>query len=215
MGSRRISKGLLPIRTENESKGIRRRVLPSRTELVVKLPVKGGTTISEGITEKQEIQEGIYLAGVMTEVQGGYVITSIANTTSGEVEMDEPVLEMTEIEPGTGEPFQEETVGDRPPNRAQEVLQRLRLEHLNQEEREQVVRTCAAYRDIFHLPGEPLTSTTAVKHEIHMEPGIEPVNVKPYRQPETQNAEIRKQVEEMRRGGIITESNPPRTAISP
>lgn len=137
------------------------------------------------------------------------MITSIANTTSGEVEIDEPVLEMTEIEPGTGEPFQEETVGDRPPNRAQEVLQRLRLEHLNKEEREQVVRTCAAYQDIFHLPGEPLTSTTAVKHEIRMEPGVEPVNVKPYRLPETQKVEIRKQVEELRRGGIITESNSP------
>jgi len=100
-GSRRISKGLSSIRTESESKGIRRLVLPSRTELVVRLPVKGGTTISEGITDKQEIQEGIYLAGAMTKVQGGYEITSIANTTSGEVEIDEPVLEMTEIEPGT------------------------------------------------------------------------------------------------------------------
>jgi transposase InsO family protein len=116
---------------------------------------------------------------------------------------------MSEIEPGAGEPFQEETVGDRPPDRAQEVLQRLRLEHLNQEERQQVVRTCAAYQDIFHLPGEPLTSTTAVKHEIRMEPGVEPVNVKPYRLPETQKAEIRKQVEELKRGGIITESNSP------
>ena len=78
-GSRRVSKELSPIRTESESKGIRRLVLPSRAELVVRLPVKGVTTISEGITDRQEIQEGIYLAGAMTKVQGGYVITSIAN----------------------------------------------------------------------------------------------------------------------------------------
>jgi hypothetical protein len=91
----------------------------------------------------------------MTKVQGGYVITSIANTTSGEVEIDEPVIEMTEIEPGAGEPFQEETTGDRPPNRAQEVLQRLRLEHLNEEGREQVVRMCAAYQDIPLARGTP------------------------------------------------------------
>jgi hypothetical protein len=134
-GDRRIRKGLSPIRMESEPKGIRRLVLPSRTELVVRLPVKGGTTISEGITEKREIQEGIYLAGAVTKVQGGYAITSIANTTSGEVEIDEPVLELTETEPGTGEPFQEGNGGDIPPNRTQEVLQRLRLEHLNKEER--------------------------------------------------------------------------------
>jgi hypothetical protein len=173
------------------------------------LAVKGGTTISEGITEKQKIQEGIYLAWAVTGVQGGYAITSIPNTASGEVEIYEPVLELTGTEPGTEEPYQEGNGEDRPPNRTQEVLQRLRLEHLNKDEREQVMRTCAAYQDIFHLPGEPLTSTTAVKHEIRMEPGVEPVKVKPYRLPESQKVEIRKQVEELRRGGIITESNSP------
>jgi len=52
-----------------------------------------------------------------------------------------------------------------------------------------------------------LNSTTAVRHEIRIQPGFEPVNVKPYRLPETQKQEVRRQVEELRRGGIITESN--------
>ena len=154
-GSCRISKRMSPIRMESEPKGIRRLVLPGRTELVVRLPVKEGTTISEGITEKREIRERSYLAGAMTKVQRGYVVTSIINTTSGEVEIDEPVLEMVEIEPGTVEPSQEETVRDKPPLRTQEVLQRLRLEHLSKEEREQVVRTCADYQDISLARGTP------------------------------------------------------------
>jgi hypothetical protein len=89
------------------------------------------------------------------------------------------------------------------------VLKLLRLEHLNDEERKQVEKTCAAYQDIFHLPGEVLTNTTAVRHEIRIEPGIEPINVKPYRLSETQKQEVRRQVEELRWAGIIIESSSP------
>jgi hypothetical protein len=38
-------------------------------------------------------------------------------------------------------------------------------------------------------------------------PGTEPVNTRPYRLPEAQKQKVRKQVEELKRGGIITESN--------
>ena len=54
-----------------------------------------------------------------------------------------------------------------------------------------------------------LSSTTAVSHEISLEPGTEPVNVKPYRLQETQKQEDRRQVDKHRRGEIITESNSP------
>ena len=80
---------------------------------------------------------------------------------------------------------------------------------MNDEERKQVEKTRAAYEDIFHLPGEALTSTTAVKHEIRIQSGVDPVNVKPYRLPEAQKQKVTKQVEELKRGGIITESNSP------
>ena len=63
-GSNKISKRLSPINTEGRTKGVRRLVLPSRTELMFRLPVKGGAHICEGITEKQEIHEGVYLAGL-------------------------------------------------------------------------------------------------------------------------------------------------------
>jgi hypothetical protein len=61
-GSNKVRKPLSPTSAGSQTKGIRRLVLPSRTELVVKLSVKGGTQIREGITEKQEIREGVYLA---------------------------------------------------------------------------------------------------------------------------------------------------------
>jgi hypothetical protein len=119
------------------------------------------------------------------------------------------LLEAAEIEPGTEEHPQEGDVSGRPLYRAEEVLKQLRLENLNTEERKQVEKTCAAYKDIFHLPGKMLTNTTAVRHEIRIEPGVEPVNVKPYWLPEAQKQEVRRQVEKLRREGIITESNSP------
>jgi len=81
------------------------------------------------------------------------------------------------------------------------VLKQLILDHLNTEEREQVEKTCADYHDIFHLPGEMLTSTTAIRHEIRTEPGVEPVNVKPYQLPEAEKQEVRRQIEQLRQGG--------------
>ena len=65
------------------------------------------------------------------------------------------------------------------------------------------------YQDSFHLPGEVLSSTTAVKHESRLEPGTEPVNAKPYRLYKSQEQGVRRQVEELKTGGITTESNSP------
>ena len=50
---------------------------------------------------------------------------------------------------------------------------------------------------------ETLTSTTPVKHEIRIQSGVEPLNVKAYRLPEAQIQEVRKEVEELKRGGFI------------
>ena len=83
----------------------------------------------------------------------------------------------------------------------------MRLEHLKEEERKEIGKTCLDYQDIFHLPGEVLSSTTAVKHEIKLELGTEPVNARPYRLPESQKQEVRRQIEGLKRRGIITESN--------
>ena len=91
---------MLPLSAEGLTRAIRRMVLPSRTELVVRLPVKGEPCNREGITAKWEIQAGVYIAGAMTGVQAGYAITSVANTNSEDVEIDEPELQVTAIEAG-------------------------------------------------------------------------------------------------------------------
>jgi hypothetical protein len=113
----------------------------------------------------------------------GYAITSMLNTSS-RVEIEKPVLQVRE--PGT---LGESPKGDdaaTPVDRSREVLKHLRLDHLNEEERKQIEKTCSVYQDIFHLPAKVLSSTTAVKHEIRLEPGTQPINSRPYRLPESQ-----------------------------
>ena len=70
------------------------------------------------------------------------------------------------------------------------------------EERRDNEKTCLDYQNIFHLPGEILSSTKVVKHEIRLEPGAEPVNIRPYRLPESQKSEVRRQVEELKKWGL-------------
>lgn len=208
LGRDKIHKVLTPINTGGQAREVRRLELPGRTEIVVRLPVEGTTRDNDGLTEKRVIQEGLYLAGAVTKVQSGYAITSIVNTTDENVEIEEPVLKVTEIEPGTPtEPPNDSSTG-RYLDRSEEVLKRLRLEHLNREERKEIEKTCLDYQDIFHLPGEKVSCTPVVKHEIRLEPGTEPINSRPYRLPESQKQEVRRQVEELE-GGIIAESTSP------
>jgi len=78
-GSSKVIKTLAPINAECRTPRIRILAL-SRTELVVKLPVKRGMNFRECIRKKQEIQKDVYLAGATAEVRAGYAITSIAQT---------------------------------------------------------------------------------------------------------------------------------------
>ena len=47
--------------------------------------------------ENQELGEGMFLAETMTKVQADYTITSFVNTTNETVEIDVPVLRVTEL----------------------------------------------------------------------------------------------------------------------
>ena len=97
-GSNKIHKVLTAVNAGEQTKGGRKLELPGRTEMVVSLPVEGITENDEGITEKRVLQKGVYLAGAITKVRAGFAITSIVNTNEKMVEIDAPVLKVTQIE---------------------------------------------------------------------------------------------------------------------
>ena len=90
-------------------------------------------------------------------------------------------------------------------SRHERVLNKLRIDHLNSEEKTSLKEICFDYQDVFFLPGDRLSCTSAVKHTIHLEPGTVPINTRPYRLPESQREEIHRQVTNLLEEGIIVE----------
>ena len=82
---------------------------------------------------------------------------------------------------------------------------------MSNEERDSLVKICEEFNDIFHLPGDTLTFTTATEHTIPT-PTIDPmrgINTKSYRIPEIHREEVQKQTEQMLLDGIIFPSSSP------
>lgn len=90
-------------------------------------------------------------------------------------------------------------------------LSKLRLDHMNEEERKCIERLCYEYRDIFHCEELPLTFTSNVKHHIRTK-HEDPIYIRPFRQPPAQNEEIQRQVEKLLRNDVIRESHSPWSA---
>jgi hypothetical protein len=172
--------------------------LPSRTESIVRVPVAPGSP-QVGIITKRELQEGVILAASLTKVVDAYAVTSVLNTNEVEMEVQEPVVELAEIEPVWERC--ESTEFDSQ-DRERDILTQLRLDHLNAEERKLLIGVCSDFSNIFCVPGDKLSSMGAGQHSISVEPGTEPINTRPYRLPEAQKVEVNKQVQKLLQEGI-------------
>ncbi|KAL1356594.1 hypothetical protein AAHE18_05G195900 [Arachis hypogaea] len=71
---------------------------------------------------------------------------------------------------------------------------------------QQVQQVLEAYHEVFQEPIE-LPPPREIEHQIHLQHGAEPVNVRPYRYPHYQKEETEKLVEEMLQAGVIRESH--------
>jgi hypothetical protein len=102
-------------------------MLPPQTENILKIPVMPGSPLI-WIIDKCEIQEGVFIAASLTKVVDGYVMTSILNTNDREVEMQEPLVELDEVDPAWDISQSTEL---RPQDQEREILVQLSLEHLS------------------------------------------------------------------------------------
>ena len=78
----------------------------------------------------------------------------------------------------------------------------LRLEHLNDQENENVIKLIKNSQDQFHVPGEKLTATHVLQHRI-ITTDDQPINTRQYRFPQLHKEEINRQVEELLENGIV------------
>lgn len=200
-------------RTAEENRGVSTLRLPKRSEVVVRIPVLNGMEGAEVVLEKAKIAEGVYLASSLVKIENDHAITSVLNVNDAEVVVELPAMRWEECKIGISEDPEGDVRTLAPVrnirSRESEILELLRLEDLNSEERRVMEKACKDYHDIFYLPGDRLSSTTEVRHSIHVIPGTGPIHTRPYRLPESQKIEVDKQVTELLKEGIIRESNSP------
>ncbi|XP_048484046.1 uncharacterized protein LOC125490066 [Plutella xylostella] len=92
--------------------------------------------------------------------------------------------------------------------RTEKVVNALTIDHLNLEEKEALIELCSMYSDIFYLPEDHLTFTSALDHQIKTNSDI-PIHTKSYRFPECHKKEVESQIGKMLDQNIIEPSSSP------
>lgn len=179
-----------------------------RSETIIECTV-ANPEIKEGLIIDQHLTQNLLVANCLVQVKNNNRVNiSIVNTSEEPViiksdlklhlipfELKASVFIGTVAEPHTRE-------------RTEEVLNQLRVSHLNPEETEALYSVCSQFSDIFHLPDDQLTCTDAIEHKIKTT-SDNPIHVKTYRFPECHKKEVDSQVEKMLRQGIIKPSMSP------
>ena len=197
-------------------KSVNKLTLLARAEVIVNLAVTEGSPVKEGLIERAEVLAGVYLAESVVRLDKGHVITSVLDSREEEVEMPSREVQVVELGENDsrevarmGLTDQGKDEGNHSRSRTERVVELLRTDHLNEEEKKSLLELCFDYQDVFYLPGDRLSSTNAVKHIIMLEPGVTPINARPYRLPESQKEEVDRQVKQLLQDDIIVKSDSP------
>lgn len=87
--------------------------------------------------------------------------------------------------------------------RAEQIFEKLNLDHCNEEEKSFVRKICHDFPMQFYLKGDMLGATDIVQHRIKLIPNAKPVNLRQYRIPETQRRILDEIVQDFERQGLI------------
>jgi hypothetical protein len=90
-----------------------------------------------------------------------YIITSMPDITE-DITMLEPLFESTEIGHEKKIIMSTYSLCKEERNKDKKVLEKLRMEYLDPEEKEHFWKVCFNYQNVFYLPGDKLSCTNAV-----------------------------------------------------
>lgn len=193
--------------------------IPARTVKQVVLSV-ANAELAEGYIPLSNPLPGVFFGEAVVTSTHGRSNVLCFNTTERDVSFSIPPIELSEfstqmppeeaLETTIGAPktrvFKVSDVNNG--NRASQIEQFIRVDHLNTEESAHVRTIIDKNTDRFHLPGDHLECTSAAEHSIHTSDSC-PVFTKQYRYPPVHRDEIDKQVKELLRDDIIRHSNSP------
>lgn len=184
--------------------------LEPRTETRVTVPTN--LHHGEAIVDYTDFGPGVRMPSAIVSCVDSYAQTVIQNISDQQVTVtfEEP-LKVTRYEREEEVPVNAMSNQCEIDELLKQNLQKLRLDHMNKEERQSIQALCYEYRDIFHNDDIPLSFTNGVKHEIRTK-NEDPIYIRPYRQPPVYNAEIQKQVDKLLENDVIRESHSPWSA---
>lgn len=198
----------------NDDNNMNCMIVQPRTEQIIEINVanvrNGEVVIPYSKISNLEIPECI------AEVKNGKAICSILNP-------NEKAIKISNLSPIQVEQFAEYELSPEGSNnnnnnfnnlnhfnvdKIKFDLSKVRTDHMNNEERNAILKLIKEYSDIFHIEGNKLTFTSKIKHNIRTTDEI-PVYTKSYRYPYVHKNEVQTQIKKMLDQDIIRPSNSP------
>ena len=187
-------------------------ILPARARKKIEINLLP-TELQTGYIPRLKTPENIFIGNaiVTNHDQKCYVMATNSYEEDAEIEIPPQILEPFEI-PDESEDFFESDYSENenllPQDRLKQIIDMLRLDHLNEEEKEHVKKLVSEYSQLFHLPGDKLPATGVLQHTITTTDDA-PVFIKQYRYPAVHREEIQRQVNKLLQENIIEDSTSP------
>lgn len=174
--------------------------IPARCEVIRHIPCYLN---SNCVILANEIEEGVFVAGMIAKPSQGKLPVRILNTKDFDVKVNLSKLNIDNLNIYEVCHFNTE-LNSTP--RVKTLFELLDLDYLNKDERIGIENICAKYADVFHLPGDKLSVNNLMEHNITLKDNVSPVYVKPYRIPYALKGEVDRQIQEMLDNDIIEET---------
>lgn len=187
----------------------------------------------EMICLAEEVENGVYLGNCLVKPRNNQIVVSFLNINNYPVEIknfrpkieflekfdiinlnsEETVNSKNNRSSNTKQVFytkQDSSNNENLHGRLKTIRKMVSIDkNLNIEEEQSLNNLLKEYGDIFYLPGDTLSHTFSIQHEIPVSNDQGPINQKPYRLPQQHKDVIDAQVDKMLEEGIIEMSKSP------
>lgn len=175
--------------------------IPPRCEYLLPIEVE---TNEETICTSAEIVEGVFIGNSLHQPVNKTIFVPVMNTR-------EESVSIKNFYPMT-EPYNNivNTINILNHTKPKDMSNFLKLSSdLNSEERNSIINICQEFEDLFHSPSKKLSHTSSMLHEIPIKVDTSPINIRPYRLPQSQSEFIKNETEKMLQNSIIKRSKSP------
>ena len=187
--------------------------LAARTRQSVSLPIRN-FSVAEGYLRRIDAGPGIFIGeSLVSQVDGQAKIFCI-NTTTRDVELTIPPIELEEYEIVTPSPRKSEKFLNNQSTRSEkakrtaELIKIVDMGDLNSEEKDSLIELFSEHLYQFRLPSDKLPCTPVLKHNITTTDD-DPVHEKMHRLPPHHRDEVRKQCKDLIDNSSIVPSKSP------